>query len=60
MRLILILSSLILSLPVAIVAFYLGNFGLLIALCGYVTVSSMILFIDTLRIGGSDDDLGRG
>jgi len=59
MRLI-ILASLAFALPVAVVAFYLGNFAILMALSGYVTIASVALFVGVLRGIGTGAALERG
>ena len=47
MLMILFLTSLVLALPMAVVAFYLGNFAVLALLCAY-TVSACIATSATL------------
>ena len=50
MRLLIVLASLALALPLAIVAFVLGNFAVLMSLCIYVTVCSLVFCLDALRV----------
>ncbi|SPJ26445.1 hypothetical protein [Palleronia abyssalis] len=46
---VLLFASLVASLPLAVVAFTLGNFAVLTALCVYVTAVSLSLFVTALR-----------
>ena len=55
MLIIALFTSLCLALPVATVAFYLGNFAVLTWLCVYVTTVSMGLFVIALRGTHSHD-----
>ena len=55
MLIIALFTSLCLALPVAAVAFYLGNFAMLTWLCVYVTAVSLGLFVLALRGTHGDD-----
>ena len=58
MLIIALFTSLCLAMPVAAVAFYLGNFAVLTWLCIYVTSVSLGLFVLALRgTRGSEPEL---
>lgn len=54
---IIITASLALALPLAVVAFYLGNFTVLMGLCAYVTVASLVICSAALRQPDDTADL---
>lgn len=49
MKTLVLFFSLLVAMPVAVVAFYLKSFAVLTGICVYVTAVSVVLFIAALR-----------